>query len=183
MTKTNTKKSKMGGVAKKMARNKMVAPSIGAFRSNGLLEAERTGSFSAERRTGAIEGNAARALPSDLHRIADTRPNSEGAVGRSDRGRTASSHPAGWSAPFLKLLIESSRTANMRHIDQSHQVVPSTEHLMEKNDKRQSTARGDGSPAAFIVKGKNLQAVPSTEFLTSRTDQGLLMTTVRRLHR
>ena len=111
------KKVKNGRSGEKNGAKKMVAPSIGAFRNNALLEAERTGSFSAERRTGAVEGNAARALPSDLHRIADTRPISEGAVGRSDRGRTASSHPAGWSAPFLKLFTESSRTANMRQTD------------------------------------------------------------------
>ena len=140
----------MGGVAEKMASTKMGVQWFRAFGSGGFVLAETTRSFSTEQGSGADEGNAARALPCNLHRTAATRTSSASAVGRSDWGRTVS-EPAGRSTLFSKLPIRGSRTAIKGLQDQSHQVAPFTELLAETTDQTNKTngaAIDDGQCAA-----------------------------------
>jgi len=121
-----------------------------AFGSGGTVLAETTSLFSTEHGSGADEGNAARALPCNLHRTAATRTSSASAVGRSDWGRTVS-EPAGRSTLFSKLPIGGSRTAIKGLQDQSHQVAPFTELLTETTDQTNKTngaAIDDGQCAA-----------------------------------
>ena len=140
----------MGGVAKIMAPTKKVVRWSWAFGSGGTVLAETTRSFSTEHGSGADEGNAARALPCNLHRTAATRTSSASAVGRSDWGRTVS-EPAEHSTLFSKLPIRGSRTAIKGLQDQSHQVAPFTELLAETTDQTNKTngaAIDDGQCAA-----------------------------------